>query len=174
MKNIVLYQSKYGHSLQYATWISETLNWELREFKQFKKSEIKNYQHIIFGSGVFIGKMNQIKKVLTWFQDKPIIIFACAGNNNVQSDIDDIKKANFTQEQLTFHHFFYLPGGVDFRKVHGLMKSMMNVFMKMIEKKQNRTRDEIALLDSYNNPTYFVDKAHINELITYAQNLKQS
>ena len=174
MNNIVLYQSKYGHSMQYATWIAEELNWELKDFKKFKKSEIKNYQNIIFGSGVFIGKMNHIKTVLKWFKDKPIILFACAGNNNVQSDIDEIKKANFTHEQLSFHHFFYLPGGVDFTKVNGFMKSMMNVFIKMIDKKQDKTRDEIALLESYKNPTYFVDKIYINDLISYVQNSSQS
>jgi len=160
--------------MQYATWISEELNWELRDFKEFKKSDIKNYQNIIFGSGVYMGKMNQIKKVLKWFNTKPIIIFACAGNNNVQSEIDVIKNNNFTLEQLAFHHFFYLPGGVDFTKLKGIMKSMVNFFMKMIEKKQDKTPDELAILEGYKHPTTLVDKIHINDLISYVQNNLQS
>ena len=139
MKNIVLYKSRYGNTFQYATWIAEALQWEIREFSEFKKEEINEYQNIIFGTGVYMGKMNQIKKVLKWFEDKPIIIFACAGNNNVREDIEVIKRNNFTEEQLAFHKFFYLPGGVDFSKVQGLFKSHVKRVQKSPgnEKKQN-------------------------------------
>ena len=171
MKNIVLYKSKYGNTLQYATWISEELNWELRDFSKFKKSEIKNYQNIIFGSGVYMGKMNQIKKVLNWFDNKPIIIFACAGNDNVQKDIEVIKENNFNEKQLNFHKFFYLPGGVDFSKVKGVFKMMINVFRKMLEKKKDKTPDEKAILEGFTNPTNLVDKKHIEEIVNYAKSL---
>ncbi|PKK97275.1 MAG: hypothetical protein CVV58_02105 [Tenericutes bacterium HGW-Tenericutes-3] len=174
MKNIVLYKSKYGNTLQYATWLSETLGYELRDFKDFKKREIKNYQTIIFGSGVYMGKMNKLKKVLKWFNEKPIIIFACAGNLNVEKDIEEIKKANFTLEQLKYHHFFYLPGGVDFTKLKGLMKSMVKFFINMIEKKQDKTPDEIAILDGYKHPSHYVDKKYIEEIVNYVQTTKQS
>ncbi|PKL00382.1 MAG: hypothetical protein CVV56_06585 [Tenericutes bacterium HGW-Tenericutes-1] len=174
MKNIVLYKSKYGNTLQYATWLSETLGYELRDFKDFKKREIKNYQTIIFGSGVYMGKMNKLKKVLKWFNEKPIIIFACAGNLNVEKDIEEIKKANFTLEQLKYHHFFYLPGGVDFTKLKGLMKSMVKFFINMIEKKQDKTPDEIAILDGYKHPSHYVDKKYIEKIVNYVQTTKQS
>lgn len=174
MNNIVLYKSKYGNTLQYATWLSETLHFELRDFKDFKKREIKNYQTIIFGSGVYMGKMNKVKKVLKWFQDKPIIIFACAGNLNVERDIEDIKKANFTPEQLVYHHFFYLPGGVDFTKLKGLMKSMVKFFINMIEKKKDKTPDEMAILDGYQHPSHYVDKKYIEEIVNYVNTTKQS
>ncbi|MDY0278507.1 MAG: flavodoxin domain-containing protein [Acholeplasma sp.] len=171
MKSIVLYKSKYGNTLQYATWISEELNWELRDFSKFKKSEIKNYQNIIFGSGVYMGKMNKINKVLNWFVDKPIIIFACAGNDNVEKDIEVIKENNFTENQLNFHKFFYLPGGVDFSKVKGIFKMMINIFRKMLEKKKDKTPDEKAILEGFINPTNLVDKKHIEEIVNYAKNL---
>ena len=108
MKNIVLYESKSGNTHQYATWIAEELGWEIRTLSNFKKSEICNYQNIIFGSGVYMGKMNKIRKVQNWFKDKHIIIFACAGNKNVEKEINDIKENNFSKEQLVFHKFFYL------------------------------------------------------------------
>lgn len=174
MKNIVLYKSKYGNTLSYAKWIAEALDYEIRDFSKFHKNEVKNYQHIIFGSGVYMGKMNHIKKVLQIFKDKPIMIFACAGNNNDKEEIDVIKKSNFTDHELSFHRFFYLPGGVDFTKVKGIKKIMLNVFKNILEKKQNKTNDEIAILDAFTNPTYYVDKKHINDIVNYAKNLKLS
>lgn len=41
MKNIVLYESKSGNTLQYAKWIAEGLGWEIRTFSSFKRFEIK-------------------------------------------------------------------------------------------------------------------------------------
>ncbi|WP_423189840.1 flavodoxin domain-containing protein [Alkalibacterium sp. f15] len=171
MKNIVLYKSKYGHTFQYATWIAEDLGWEIRDFSEFKKTEIKDYDTIIFGSGVYMGKINKIKKVLEWFKDKPIIIVACAGNNNVEKDITDIKNNNFSKEQLAFHTFFYVPGGVDFSKVKGINKMMLNVFIKIVERKKKKTEDEEAILDSYYHPTNYVDKKHIGAIVSYAEKI---
>lgn len=37
MKNLVLYKSKYGNTKQYAQWLSEELNWDLRDLSSFKK-----------------------------------------------------------------------------------------------------------------------------------------
>ncbi|MEA5017197.1 MAG: flavodoxin domain-containing protein [Erysipelotrichaceae bacterium] len=171
MKNIVLYQSKYGNTYQYAKWIAEDLGWEIIEFSKFSKSDIKNYQNIIFGSGVYMGKMNKITKVLKWFKDKPIIIFACAGNNNVEKDINDIKNRNFTAEQLKFHHFFYLPGGVDFTKVKGVFRTMLNIFRSVMLKRKNLTKDEEAILAGFDNPTNYVDKKHIDKIVMFAKSL---
>nr|WP_319215866.1 flavodoxin domain-containing protein [uncultured Trichococcus sp.] len=169
MKNIVLYKSRYGNTFQYVTWIAEALHWEIRDFSEFKKEEINEYQNIIFGTGVYMGKMNQIKKVLKWFEDKPIIIFACAGNNNVREDIEVIKRNNFTEEQLAFHNFFYLPGGVDFSKVQGLFKSMLNVFRKVLEMKKNKTEEQKAILEGFYHPTNYVDKKHIEPILAFVQ-----
>lgn len=171
MKNIVLYKSRYGNTFQYAAWIAEELGWELRDFSKFKKEEITNYENIIFGSGVYISKMNKIKKVLGWFKEKPIIIFACAGNNKVEKDINDIKKNNFSEEELKFHKFFYLPGGIDFSKVKGTFKMMLNVFIKVMEKKKNKSKDVEAILDAFYNPTHYVDRKEIEAIVAYAKQL---
>ncbi len=174
MNNIVLYKSKYGNTLQYATWIAEELGWELRDFSHFKKSEIHNYQHVIFGSGVYMGRMNQLSKVLRWFQQQPIIIFACAGHLNNTAEIERLKMRNLTSAQLSFHQFFYLPGGVDFSKMKGLMKLMVDFYGKRIEAKNNRTNDENAILESMKHPTHYVDKKYIDAIILYAKSLPNS
>lgn len=118
-----------------------------------------------------MGKMNKIKKVLKWFKDKPIIIFACAGNNNVKEYIDDIKSQNFNTNQLSFHKFFYLPKGVDFTKATGIQHNMLNFYRNVLEKKKNRSKDEQAILDSFYKPTNFVRKKEIGSIVAYAKSL---
>lgn len=169
MKNIVLYKSKYGNTRQYSTWIAEELGWELRDFSNFRKREIPNYDRVVFGTGVYMGRMNMLKKVLRWFRGKSLILFACAGNNNVPKDIEDIKKNNFTKDDLSLHHFFYLPGGVDFSHIKGVMGIFLNGFRKILEKKRFKTADEIEILKGFTEPTCFVDKKHISQLIEFAK-----
>lgn len=169
MEGIVLYKSKYGHTKQYAVWLAEALDWELRDLSAFKKREISNYDQVIFGTGVYMGKMNKLKKVLRWFKNKPINIFACAGNPGVEKDIEDIKNQNFTEETLNFHQFFYLPGGLDFSLVKGIMGKMVHVFKRVIEKKKNKTKEEEEILKGFSHPTYFVDQKHIKPMLDYIQ-----
>lgn len=171
MKGIVLFKSKYGNTRKYAEWIAEELSWELRDFSKFKAKEKDNYDQIIFGTGVYMGKMNKLKKVLRMFKNKPIIIYACAGNPGLEKEIQDIKDNNFKEEELSYHKFFYLPGGVDFSKVKGLMKPFINVFRKVLEKKKDLTHDEEEILKGFTHPTNLVDKKHIQEIVTYAKEL---
>ncbi|MCF7931350.1 MAG: flavodoxin domain-containing protein [Acholeplasmataceae bacterium] len=167
MKGIVLYKSKYGNTKQYAQWIADDLKFEVRDLSQFKKSEIGNYEQIIFGTGVYMGKMNQLKKVLKLFKDKPITIFACAGNAGVEKEIEDIKSNNFNPEELAFHDFFYLPGGVDFSKVKGIMKLMINIFRKVLQNKKDKTYDEEQILKGFTEPSNYVEKEHIKEIVEF-------
>ncbi|WP_312653948.1 flavodoxin domain-containing protein [Proteiniclasticum sp.] len=172
MKNIVLYKTRYGNTFQYAEWIAEELDWELRDLSEFKRSEIGIYDNIIFGTGVYMGKMNKNRKVLKWFKEEPIIIFACGGNNNNEKDIDVIRKRNFSEEQLRFHKFFYLPGGVDFSKVKGIPKRMLNVFRWVMEKKKSKSGEEKAILGGFTHPTSFVAKKEIKPIISFAETLR--
>ncbi len=167
MKGIILFKSRYGNTRQYAKWLAEDLNFELRDFSKFKKKEIANYDQIIFGSGVYMNKMDKIQKVLKMFRDKPIVIFSCAGNPGIEKEIEDIKMYNFHHDELSFHHFFYLPGGVDFSKVTGFMKFLINIFRKILEKKKNKTYEEEQILKGFTDPTHYVDRKHIKKIVEF-------
>lgn len=169
MKNIVLYKSKYGNTLKYATWISETLGWELLDFSKFKKSDVHKYDKIIFGTAVYMGKMYQIKKALKTFKAKPIIIFTTGGNPGVPSEIKKITDKNLSEADLSKHQFFYLPAGVDFSKTKGLFKFVLKLMANSLEKKKNRTPEQDAILEGYKKPIVYVDKKYINEIVAFAK-----
>jgi hypothetical protein len=40
-----------------------------------------------------------------------------------------------------------------------------------MEKKKNKTADEIAILDGFTHPTHYVDRKHIQALVEYAKTL---
>lgn len=165
MSAIVLYQSKYGHTKRYAEMIASRLNCKLMPLEEFRKSDVDQYDTIVFGTGVYMGKMKKLSRVKTLFINKPITIYACGGNNNVEKQIETIKEQNFSKDELSFHTFFYLPGGMDLSKMGRFMKFWFKLICKMLEKKANRTHDEEAFLRSLKEPEDLVDEKHIEDLV---------
>jgi menaquinone-dependent protoporphyrinogen IX oxidase len=169
MKGIVLYKSKYGHTLRYATWLSKALDWELRELSDFKKKDVESYDHVLFGTGVYINRMKGINRVKRLFKEKPIMLFACGGNAGIEEEIERIKTRNLSEDEQDFHTFFYLPGGLDFTKVKGLMGLMMKLSCRMLKKKKDRTQDEEDFLKGFTEPTDLVDRKHIDAIIEHVR-----
>ena len=151
--------------------IATALGYGMKEFKSFKKKEVDQYDHIIFGTGVYMGKMKKLKRAKRLFRDKSVTIFACGGNNNVEQDIAKIKSDNFTKEELAFHRFFYLPGGIDRTKLSFFTKILFGFIEKTLDKKADRTRDEDEFLHWLKHPDDFVDEKHIASLVKYVEKL---
>ena len=55
MKGIIIYQSNYGSTKQYAQWLNEETGFEMRELKKVKKWDIEESDTIILGSPIFAG-----------------------------------------------------------------------------------------------------------------------
>jgi len=53
------------------------------------------------------------------------------------------------------------------------MKSMVNFFIKLIEKKKDKTPDEMAILEGYKHPTNYVDILYIEELVNFVKARRQ-
>lgn len=80
-KGIILYQSKYGSTLKYAMWLSESLGFDLLETKKAKLSVVKEYDVILLGGGIYasgIAGLSFLKKNISQLSDKKIITF-CVG-----------------------------------------------------------------------------------------------
>jgi menaquinone-dependent protoporphyrinogen IX oxidase len=170
MNTIILYQSKYGHTKRYAEMIANEIECEAKPYKKAIKDDLSTYDQIVFGTGVYMGKMKKLTAIKKRFHDRPITIFACGGNNNIEKDIETIKDKNFTETELAFHHFFYLPGGMDLSKMGGLMKLWFKLIEKMLTSKKDKTPDEDAFLDSLQNPKDYVDKKHIADIVAWLKN----
>jgi len=55
--------------------------------------------------------------------------------------------------------------------VKGTIKIVINVFIKIVENKKNKNGYEEAILKSYYHPTNYVDKKHIQAIVSYAKKI---
>ncbi len=173
MKTIVLYKSKYGHAKTYAEMIASRLEAKSYDIKDWKKAEIQKADLIIFGSGVYIGKINHIQKALRLFSDQQLVIFACGGELEDETTLARLKETNLTEPKYQDLPFFYLPGGMDLSKVKGLMKLMLSMIQSMLAKKTNRTEEEERFYQQFHQASYYVDARYIEPLVAFCQNTKK-
>lgn len=170
MKTIVAYKSKTGYTKRYAEWIAEELKCDIKENASI--SDIKDYDTIIYGGGMYVGGMNGVKlisKNLDKLSGKKLVLFAVGSNPGEDKDIIPFWNRIFTDEQQKTIRLFYLRGGFDFNKLGTGDKILMNMLKMRLQKLENPTEDEKGLLAAYDAPVDFVKKDNINELVEYVR-----
>jgi len=176
VKNIVvIYKTKYGTTKQYAQWIAEELNSSIFEASETKPSQLKNYDLVIYGGGLYAGGVIGSKLV----SENPcnaLIVFTVGAADPNDTDYSEILAKNFTQELLSVTKIFHLRGGIDYAKLSLVHKGMMAMMKKMVLKstKQNVTEvssEDKLLLETFGGKVDFTDRATIKPLVDYARSL---
>ena len=62
-KALVVYKSAYGSTKKYAEWIADELKCDILEKDKCKKEQLKDYDIIIYGGGLYAGKVNGIELI---------------------------------------------------------------------------------------------------------------
>lgn len=78
-KEVVLFRSKTGYTMQYANWIAKALKCDILENHRLKAQALEQYDTIILGGGVYMGTINGLDFLLkNWesFRKKKIYLFA--------------------------------------------------------------------------------------------------
>ena len=57
-KIALIYKSKYGSTKKYANWLKEKLKCDIYEGNKVKIKELLKYDTIIYGGGIYMGKLN--------------------------------------------------------------------------------------------------------------------
>ena len=114
MKGLIIYRGKYGATKQYAEWLSEDTAFPCVSAEKLDISKIKDFDTIIIGTSVYIGKL-QIAKWLrqNWYliKDKKIFLFLVAGTPPDQTEkLNGYIRAGVPKEIANKVVVSFLPG----------------------------------------------------------------
>ena len=181
MKNIVvIYQSKYGSTKKYASWLAEELSCDIFERKQIKPSELAKYDVIIYGGGLYAGGISGVDLITNsynYIKDKKIIIFSCGVSDPTnEENINNIRRVlytKFTPEMKDNIKVFHLRGGIDYTKLNFMHKTMMSMLVKMVKKKDREelNAEQKEMIDTYGQVVDFTDKQSLQPIIEYIKNI---
>ena len=177
-KVLIIYFSPYGTTKEYAEWIAEALNGDIYSINNLNQSILKNYDIIIFGSGLYAGKINGIDIILKNYEtlkNKKLIIFTCglADYSKIEhiNAIYNRLKNELSEKIIENIKIFYLRGGINYKKLTLKHKIMMWVMKKIILKngKEKLSEEDKEFIETYGKEINFMDKNSISELLEYCK-----
>lgn len=186
-KTAVIYYSKYGTTENYARLIAKALGADLFEAKKTKFRDIKGYDTVVFGGGIYSGGIRGIELITkNWYKglcEKKVVCFAVGitidkeENREQCMDInfrkrfvtdaeedhgrDDLSASELIKEKRLPIKCFFLPGAFDPRKVKGLDKFIIGITKKMIDDSPEGQQ----LLDYFNKSCDLVDYDSIKPVV---------
>lgn len=176
MKNIVVYESKYGSTEKYAKWIGEELNCKVSKISDVTTEELLNYDNIVFGGWLHAGKIKGFKDIyenIHKFKHKNLILFYVGLSIMDDKIYEEVKKKNFANVDNIKQ--FYLRGAFNYEKLTILDKLMMNIFKIMLKTQKEEEMDENTkgMIEAYNTPIDFTDKNNIKPIIEAINSLSK-
>lgn len=182
-KRVVIFESKYGSTGQYATWIAEALSCPLFEKRKFRQQDLADYDTIIYGGGLYAGGVSGIELIAkNWpvLREKNVILFTCgladpSDPENVRHIRDSLSKA-LSPEIPEKIHLFHLRGGIDYSRLNFIHKAMMSMLRKMLLKKdpESLKNEEKQLLETYGKCIDFTRRETITPLVDSVLSLQTS
>ncbi|MEG0614964.1 MAG: flavodoxin domain-containing protein [Oscillospiraceae bacterium] len=169
-KIAIIYKSKQGHSEQYAKWLKEAVEADLFEVSKVKAENLLAYDLIVLGSGVYLGKIEIagfIKANFNILKYKKVIIFAVGAYSIKAENLRSLEEKNFSDDMQKEIKIFQLRAGIDRKKISLNDKFTISCEKKKIEKKTDRTNDEIMMLGIFDGLTDFTKKENLNEMVDY-------
>jgi menaquinone-dependent protoporphyrinogen IX oxidase len=130
-KTAVIYQSTYGTTRTYAEQIAQELGADLIECKKIRISELIGYDTIIFGGGIYAGRIagsGLLRKNYEKLSDKHLVVFSVGFTPQARADIlDKVRNSSFEANQLKNIRFFHFRGGIDYKKLNLLHRILLSV-----------------------------------------------
>ncbi|WP_429083260.1 flavodoxin domain-containing protein [Brassicibacter mesophilus] len=130
-----------------------------------------------FDRELLIFSNNSVPTVTKYFQilkNKNVIIFTIGLASTDDKDIlKPILEKDFTEEMREKIKFFHLHGGIDYKRLNFMNKSMMAMLKKMVAKKkpEELSEQDKMMLDTYGDKVDFPDIKTIEPLVLYVKNL---
>ncbi len=148
-KVLVIYSSKTGFTRKYAKWICEALDADILEYNDRERVNYAHYDTIIFGGGIYAGKINNIKwfrEKLSDFKDKKCVLFVSGAMPKKSPDVMKNIKKNFKPGEWGKFKVFYMQGGLDYDHMEEMDRIMLTGFRYAlkISKKDERMANMIA------------------------------
>lgn len=191
-KAIVIYKSKYGTTKRYAEWIAGELECPAVSIENFKRSELKNYDKVIYGGALQAGGIKDLDKFMKWIKtdlklldmyhggkitaedlrksgvvQRRYAIFAVGINLENEEARRQLIDINFPKEYMKQLPCFYLPGEYHPENISGVDKMIIGMAKKMIAKKKasDTTEEDELLLKHLEEGCNMVDRERIAPIV---------
>ena len=174
MNAIVIYKTKYGSTKTYAEWIAEELSCKAVDAKQVKIDDLKEYDTIIYGGGLYaevIAGVTLITKNMEKLSGKKLIVYTTGITPLDCRDYYDkmVMEKNFKGDIASKVKVFNFLGKMIMSELSLVHRTALKTLKKIMSSKENPSEMEKLLVDLCDADGDFSDRNAIAELVTYAK-----
>lgn len=144
MNRIIIYESGTGFTAQYAAWIAEELQCESVALKSAKAVNLADYDQVIFGGWMCAGKVMGYEKFKA-LPVKNVVLYAVG----MAPSVPEVAEKIIADNGFDAESFFYFEGGYRPEKVNFIMRAMMKMLKKSIEKKPEKTEEDLYIIKTF-------------------------
>ena len=148
MKAIV-FTSNAGHTAAYARILGEKTGLPVYELSEAIKTLDKGTE-IIYMGWLFANTVKEYRKAAKRFKVSAAV---AVGLCDTGTGIDSVRKVNKFSEATPV---FTMQGGMDKSELRGINKFMINMLIKMMDKKQDKTEDDVRMIYLLKNDENYV------------------
>ncbi len=156
MIKAIIYNSNTGHTFRYADMLSKKLDVSCYSLKEANKFLNKN-DEVIYLSWICAGMITKVNKVKNKYNVKGY--GAVGAYPEDPKYIKTAEKANNLNAPL-----FYLRGGIDYNKLKGIKRKIVQMVGKVLEKENP---DNQELINVFKNGADFVNEKNLDEIVSY-------
>lgn len=160
MVKAIVYTTNTGHTLEYARMLSKRLNVPYYSVNE-AKAKLNEDDEIIYLGWVCASRISGLSNVRTKYN------INCVGAVGLypydENNIDMMKKANGLNEPL-----FYLRGGLDYTKLKGIKRLVLQMVGKVMGKGDKPENKEMA--EIFKNGVNFVSEKNLDPIIKHINN----
>ncbi len=170
MKKVaVVYKSKYGSTEKYANWISDDLCADIYKVNQVKVNTLQGYDTIVYCGGLYVGGIlgfSFIKKNYSKLREKKLIVVAVGATLKKSDAVEEIRNHNLTDEMKGNVELFLLRGGLNYKKMNVIDRTLMYLLVKKLKKKNGELdNDSMGIIATYNKTVDFTNRDSIAPII---------
>lgn len=152
----IVYKSNTGHTKQYAEMLGEFLKIPVYNLKE-AKSKLKKNDEIVFLGWICATKIQGLSKIKKY---KVKCIGAVGAYPTEKNYIESLIKTNKVTVNL-----FYLRGGLDYTKLTGLKKKVLQFVGDMMEKENKVENQEMIKL--FKDGANYVSNENLEPMLEY-------
>ena len=176
----VIFRTKQGFTAEYAQWIAEELHCNIYEASRVEPQHLYRARAIIFGGGVYAGKINGLpflERYLGNLQGRRVAVFSVGlSHPDNEQAVAHIITKNYLAEMQNVIKYFHFQGGLKYNKLGWFDKARLKMMAKMLAKKDPEQLDQYdrTFLEGYTGTLNFCDRSMIQPLIDFIDPPKKS
>ena len=171
LKAIVIYDSKYGSTKQYAEWIAQKTGSDLSPLSGFNPEKIKDYETVIFGSYAYMGKLKSsdfIARNMDSLKNKKLFVFCVSVALPNGPEHRKILCSSFSPEIRKSLHYFSFHGAYNYSKMDNKDKMIVSLprFLMWLKWKISGDVSAEKFLEDFHTPQDWTNPTWIEPLVT--------